>query len=150
MLACASSRSKHKSEYGICFTWLFPCLSMVLAFFFFFILFFFFFFFRFRIYGLSRLFHSFWAESIVTCDKNGRSQRKTIWQPGPLGQSDAPSYWYSGSHGFEPRSGFKSYVEIGHEIISMVILSLPLIQVRQLLVNRFSTVWIGITLMVLP
>ena len=36
MLECAGSRSKHKSEYGICFTWLFPCLSMELAFFFFF------------------------------------------------------------------------------------------------------------------
>ena len=73
-----------------------------------------------------------------------------IRQPGPLSQSDAPSYWYSGSHGFEPQSGFKSYVEIGHDIISMVIFSLPLIQVRELLVNRFSTVWIGLTLMVFP
>ena len=126
--------------------------GMELAFFsfFFFFLFFFFFFFDLGFTACQDYFTHFEPSQSLRATKKGDPGKKNIWQPGPLGQSDAPSYWYSGSHGFEPRSGFKSYVEIGHEIISMVILSLPLIQVRQLLVYRFSTVWIGITLMVLP
>ena len=38
-------------------------------------------FFLFWFYGSSRLFHSFWAESIVRWDENGRSPRKTTWPP---------------------------------------------------------------------
>ena len=42
---------------------------------------------------------------------------------------DAPSDWRPGGHGFNPRRGRQySFVEIDHEIFSMVILSLPLIQ----------------------
>ena len=40
------------------------------------------FFFWFRFYGPSRLFHTFWTESIVWWGKNGRSSRKTTWPPG--------------------------------------------------------------------
>ena len=35
-------------------------------------------FFKFGFYGPSRLFHSFWAESIIRWGENGRSPRKTI------------------------------------------------------------------------
>ena len=62
--------------------------------------------------------------------------------------SDAPSDWRPGDRGFNPRRDRQhSFVEIDHEIFSTVILSLPLIQERQLsvsgermctiLVNRF-------------
>ena len=41
--------------------------------------------------------------------------------------------WRPGGHGFKPRRGRQhSFVEIDHEIFSMVILSLPLIQEGQL------------------
>ena len=42
---------------------------------------FFFFRFWFRFNGPSRLFHSFWAESIARWCENGRSPRKTTWPP---------------------------------------------------------------------
>ena len=46
------------------------------------------------------------------------------------------SDWRPGGHGFEPRRGRQqSFVEIDHEIFSMVILSLPLIQEGQLSVS---------------
>ena len=38
-------------------------------------------FFLFGFYGLSKLFHSFLAESIVRWGKNGRSPRKNTWPP---------------------------------------------------------------------
>ena len=40
-----------------------------------------FFLFLFGFYGPSKLFHSFWAESIIRWGENGRSQRKTTWPP---------------------------------------------------------------------
>ena len=43
--------------------------------------FFLFLFFLFGFYGLSRLFHSFWAESIITWSENERSPRKITWPP---------------------------------------------------------------------
>ena len=44
--------------------------------------------------------------------------------------------WRSGGRGFNPRRGWQhSFVEIDHEIFSMVILSLPLIQEGQLSVS---------------
>ena len=53
-----------------------------------------------------------------------------------VAQLDAPSDWRSGGHGFYPRRGRQhSFVEIDHEIFSMVILSLPLIQEGQLSVS---------------
>ena len=55
------------------------------------------------------------------------------WWPASVAQLDAPSDWRPGGHGFKPRRGRQhSFVEIDHEIVSMVILSLPLIQEGQL------------------
>ena len=45
------------------------------------------------------------------------------------------SAWYADGHGFDPHIRQQFFVEIGHEIISMTILSLPLIQQGQLSVN---------------
>ena len=79
--------------------------------------------------------------------------------PASVAQLDAPSDWRPGGRGFNPRRGRQhSCVEIDHEIFSMVILSLLLIQEGQLsvsgqrmctiLVNRLedclpSNVWLG-------
>ena len=77
-----------------------------------------------------------------------------------MAQLDAPSDWRPGGRGFNSRRGRQhSFVEIDHEIFSMVILSLPLIQEGQLsvsgermftiLVNRLEdlacpvNVWLG-------
>ena len=45
------------------------------------------------------------------------------------------SDWYSGGRGFDPPVQQHSFVEIGHEIISIAILFLPQIQVGQLSVT---------------
>ena len=47
----------------------------------FFLYIYFFVFFLFGFYGPSRIFHSFWAESIERWGKKGRSPRKTTWPP---------------------------------------------------------------------
>ena len=53
--------------------------------------------------------------------------------PASVARLDAPSDWRSGGCGFNPRRGRQhSFVEIDHEIFSMVILSHPLIQEGQL------------------
>ena len=53
-----------------------------------------------------------------------------------VAQLDAPSDWRPGGHWFNPRRDRQhSIVEIDHEIFSMVILSLPLIQEGQLSVS---------------
>ena len=58
-------------------------------------------------------------------------------EPASVAQLDAPSDWRPGGRGFNSRRGRQhSFVEIDHEIFSMVILSLPLIQERQLSVSR--------------
>ena len=59
---------------------------------------------------------------------------------------DAPSDWRLGGLGFNPRRGWQhSFVEIDHEIFSMVILSLPLIQEGQLSVSgeRMCTILVN-------
>ena len=59
---------------------------------------------------------------------------------------DSPSDWKPGGRGFSPRRGRQhSFVEIDHEIFSMVILSLPLIQEGQLSVSgeRMCTVLVN-------
>ena len=74
---------------------------------------------------------------------------------GPGSSVGCASAWYSDGCGFDPRVRQHSYVEIGHEIISTAILSLPLIQVSYwrkdvhlILVNRLgslsrnSVVWL--------
>ena len=56
--------------------------------------------------------------------------------PASVAQLDAPSDWRLGGRGFSPRRGRQhSFMEIDHEIFSMVILSLPLIQEGQLSVS---------------
>ena len=50
-----------------------------------------------------------------------------------MAQLDAPSDWRRGGHGFSPCRGRQnSFVEMDHDVFSMVILSLPLIQEGQL------------------
>ena len=67
-------------------------------------------------------------------------------QPASVAQLDAPSDWRPGGCGFNPRWGRQhSFVEIDHEIFSMVILSLPLIQEGQLSVSgeRMCTILVN-------
>ena len=53
-----------------------------------------------------------------------------------MAQLDAPSDWRPGGRGFDPSQGRQHYfVEIDHELLSVVILSLPLIQEGQLSVS---------------
>ena len=53
-----------------------------------------------------------------------------------MAQLDAQSNWRPGGRGFNPRRGRQySFEEIDHEIFSVVILSLPLIQEGQLSVS---------------
>ena len=72
----------------------------------------------------------------------------SLIQPASVAQLDAPD-WKPGGCGFNPRRGQQhSFMEIDHEIFSIVILSLPLIQEGQMsvsgermctiLVNRFE------------
>ena len=66
--------------------------------------------------------------------------------PASVAQLDALSDWRPGSRGFNPRQGRQhSFMEIDHEIFSMVILSLPQIQEGQLSVSgeRMSTVLVN-------
>ena len=59
---------------------------------------------------------------------------------GPLGLLDAPSDWYSAGRWFDPRIRHHLSYRFGHEIISRVILTLPLIQEEhcQLLVKEWA------------
>ena len=66
--------------------------------------------------------------------------------PASVAQLDAPSDWKLGDRRFNPRRGRQhSFVEIDHEIFSTVILSLPLIQERQLSVSgeRMCTILVN-------
>ena len=66
--------------------------------------------------------------------------------PDSVAQLDAPSDWRPGGRGFNPRRGRQhSFVEIDHEIVSAVILSLPLIQEGQLSVSgeRMCTILVN-------
>ena len=76
--------------------------------------------------------------------------RFIIWilflSPASVAQLDAPSDWRPGGRGFIPRRGQQhSFMEIDHEIFSMVILSLPLIQEGQLSVSgeRMCTILVN-------
>ena len=63
-----------------------------------------------------------------------------------MAQLDAPSNWRPGGHGFNPRRvRQQSFVEIDREIVSTVILSLPLIQEGQLSVSgkRMCTILVN-------
>ena len=56
-------------------------------------------------------------------------------QAGPGSWVGCASAWYSDGRGFDPPVRQHSFVDIGHEIISTAILSLPLIRVGQLSVT---------------
>ena len=56
-------------------------------------------------------------------------------EAGPGSSVGCVSAWNSGRHGLDPPVRQHSFVEIGYEIISTAILSLPLIQVGQLSVT---------------
>ena len=71
---------------------------------------------------------------------------KSASESASVAQLDAPSDWRPGGCGFNPRrSRQRSLVEIDHEIFSTVILSLPLIQERQLSVSggRMCTILVN-------
>ena len=54
------------------------------------------------------------------------------------------NYLWSRSHEFEPKPGHLTFAEIDHEIISLVILSLPLIQEGHLSVTGEKHVHLGL------
>ena len=63
-----------------------------------------------------------------------------------VAQLDVPSYWRPGGRGFNSRRGRQhSFMETDHEIFSMIILSLPLIQEGQLSVSgkRMCTILVN-------
>ena len=69
---------------------------------------------------------------------NVHCQNRWILQnePASVAQLDAPTEWRPGGRGFNPRrSRQHSFVEIDHEMLSTVILSLLLIQEGQLSVS---------------
>ena len=71
---------------------------------------------------------------------------KILKKPASVAQLDAPSDWRPGGRGFNPHRGRQhSFVQIDHEIFSMVILSLPLIQEGQLSVSgeRMCTILVN-------
>ena len=82
-------------------------------------------------------------KALIQCTDNlGPDQHA----PASVAQLDAPSDWRPGSRGFNPRRGRQhSFVEIDHEIFSIVILSLPLIQEGQLSVSgeRMCTILVN-------
>ena len=66
--------------------------------------------------------------------------------PASVAQLDVPSDWRPGGRGFKPRRGRQhSFVEIDHEIFSMVIFYLLLIQEGQLSVSgeRMCTILVN-------
>ena len=86
----------------------------------------------------------FIAMSVCTTVVNVFSNTLTV--PASVAQLDAPSNWRPGSRGFNPRRGRQhSFVEIDHEIFSIVIRSLPLIQEGQLSVSgeRMCTILVN-------
>ena len=94
--------------------------------------------------------HSGLVVEHLLCDQEvvglipGRFIPKTL--PASVAQLDAPSDWRPGCRKFNPRRGRQySFVEIDHEIFSMVILSLPLIQEGQLSVSgeRMCTILVN-------
>ena len=58
----------------------------------------------------------------------------SIIKQGVVARSNAPA-WYADGRGLDPHVRRHFFVGIGHEIISKTILSLPLIQERQLSVT---------------
>ena len=61
--------------------------------------------------------------------------KNTIIQAGCGSSVGFASAWYADGRGFDPHVRHHPFVDIGHEITSMVIVSLPLIQEGQLSVT---------------
>ena len=75
---------------------------------------------------LTAIFPTIWPNAKLICHQNS-----WIWLSvvASVAQLDAPSDLRPGGRRFNPRRGWQhSFMEIDHEIFSMVILSLPLIQ----------------------
>ena len=88
-------------------------------------------------------FKTVWLKKVHFLEK---STECILIKPASVAQLDAPSDWRPGGRGFNPRRGRQhSFVEIGHEIFSTVILSLPLIQEGQLSVSgeRMCTILVN-------
>ena len=87
------------------------------------------------LYFLFYLFSPFLRKTTLN-DPQGLACHKPQHMPASVAQLDAPSHWRPAGHSSTPCQGQQhSFVEIDHEIFSMVILSLPLIQEGQLSVS---------------
>ena len=71
-------------------------------------------------------FISVWGGKLAPSDQHPPDMRRV---------TGSVSAWYVDGHGFDPHVRQHSFVDIGHEIISTAILSLPLIQEGQLSAN---------------
>ena len=69
----------------------------------------------------------------------GQRPAKNPALAGPGSSVGCASAWHADGRGIDPRVRQQSFVEIGHEIMSTAILSLPLIQVGQLKECALST-----------
>ena len=79
-------------------------------------------------------------------DKFNQMSSVKYQEPASVAQLDVPSDWRPGGCRFNPRRGWQhSFMEIGNEIFSTVILSLPLIQEGQLSVSgeRMCTILVN-------
>ena len=72
-------------------------------------------------------------QDYFTHSEPSQSRKCIMIMAGPGSSVGCVSDWLSGGHGFDSLA--RSVVKIDHEIFSMVILSLPLIQERQLQVT---------------
>ena len=72
------------------------------------------------------------------------NQKLVAYLPPSVAQSDAPSDWRPEGRGFKSRRGRQhSFVEIDHEVFSMVILTLPLYQEGKLSGGRMCTILVN-------
>ena len=87
-----------------------------------------------------------WGAKINERFKHNNNFKSNTSLSTSVAQLDLPSDWRPGGRGFNPSRGRQhSFVEIDHEIFSMVILSLPLIQEGQLSVSgeRMCTILVN-------
>ena len=76
--------------------------------------------------------HSAASDQGLHCFAQACLSQLRVITPASVAQLNATSDWRPGGRGFNPRRGRQhSFMEIDHEIFSMVILSLPLIQEGQ-------------------
>ena len=99
-----------------------------------------------KVFGMTRPGIESTISQSQTCRPADLIHRLPVNLPASVAQLDAPSDWRPGGRGVNPRRGWQhSFVEIDHEIFSMVILSLPLIQEGQLSVSgdRMCTILVN-------